>query len=172
MAAVSGQASPEREASPPPALDDAAFAALVLDAQSSLTESIEKAGLGRDPYRFPMGALAQAPGVLPAFMGKLDGALDHARQPVDPVALERSMDQAVRRLAEAASRGANQYTMLLARAHNLRTLLTYGGVFVVAVLAALGGCFFWGQASANAAVHETEQQLAQAFQAGPGAAAH
>ena len=119
-----------------------------------------------------MGALAQALGVLPAFMGKLDGALDHARQPVDPVALERSMDQAVRRLEQAAARGANQHTMQLARAHNLRTLLTYGGAFVAAVLLAGSGGFFWGQASANAAVHETEERLAQAFQAGPGAAAN
>ena len=171
MAAVIGKAAPEQEVSPPPAADDA-FAALVHDAQASLTESIEKAGLHRDPYRFPMGALAQALGVLPAFMASLDAAVDYARQPVNPAVLERNMEQAVRRLAHAASQGADRHTVQMVKAHNLRTMLTYGGVFVVTVLAAAGGGFFWGQSSANAAVHETEQQLAQAFQAGPGAAAN
>ena len=170
MATVIGQAAPEREALPPPALDDAAFAALVLDAQASLAEGVEKAGLGRDPYRFLMGALSQALGVLPAFMGKLDGAIDHARQPVDPVALERSMVLVVERLERAAARGVNQHMLAMVRAHNLRTLLLYGGAFVAAVLVALGGGFWWGQASANGSVHETEARLAQAFQAGPGAA--
>lgn len=167
MAAVSGQATPGHGASPPPALDDAAFAALVLDAQSSLAQGVEKAGLGRDPYRFMMGALSQALGVLPAFMGKLDGAIDHARQPIDPEAVER----AVELLEQAAVRGADQRAAALARAHNRRTLLTYGGGCAVAVVAALGVGFAWGQASANTAVHQTEQQLALAFKDGPANAA-
>ncbi|MGI4944674.1 MAG: hypothetical protein ACRYHQ_29650 [Janthinobacterium lividum] len=171
MAAMIGQAASEQEVSLPPAADDA-FAALVHDAQASLTESIEKAGLGRDPYRFPMGALAQALGVLPAFMSNLDAAVDYARQPVNPAVLERNMEQAVQRLAQAASRGADRHTVQMVKARNLRTMLTYGGTFIIAVLAAAGGGFFWGQASANAAVHETEERLAQAFQAGPGAAAN
>ena len=140
------------------------------EAQASLAHGVEKAGLGRDPYRYLMGALAQALGVFPVFMGRLDGALDHVRQPVDLVAVERSMTQAVERLEKAAYRGANQQTMQLARAHKLRTLLLYGGAFAVAVLAAVGGGFVWGQASANAAVRETEQQLALAFRDGPSAA--
>ncbi len=171
MAAVIGHAAPGRETSPPPAAADDPFAVLVHDAQASLAESIEKAGLGRDPYRFPMGALAQALGVLPAFMGRLDVALDHARQPVDPAALERGMAQIVERLGRAATHSANVHMLAMVRAHNLRTLLLYGGAFVGAVLAGIGGGFWWGQVSANAAVHETEAQLAQAFQAGPGAAA-
>jgi len=169
---VTGQAVSERGAPSPAAADDDAFVTLVSEAQASLAQGVERAGLGRDPYRFLMGALAQALGVLPVFMGKLDGAIDHARQPVDPVTLERSMDQAVRRLEQAAARGANQHTLQMVRAHNLRTLLTYGGAFVVAVLAAAGGGFAWGQASADAAVHETEQQLALAFRGGTSAAAN
>ncbi len=167
-----GQAAPERGMSPPAVVDDEAFAALVLEAQASLAQGVERAGLGRDPYRFLMGALAQALGVLPVFMGKLDGAIDHARQPVDPVALERSMEQAVQRLERAAARGANMHSVQMVKAHNLRTLLTYGGAFVVAVLAAAGGGFAYGQASADAAVHETEQQLALAFRGGTSAAAN
>jgi len=44
-------------------------------------------------------------------------------------------------------------------------------VLVVGVAAAAGGGFRSGQTTANAAVHQTEQQLAQAFQNGPAAAA-
>ncbi len=164
---MTGQAAPERGASPPAAADDEAFAALVLEAQASLAQGVEKAGLGRDPYRFMMGALAQALGVLPAFMGKLDGAIDQARQPVDPAAVE----QAVVRLEQAAVRGADRRAAELARSRNRRTLLTYGGTFAISILTAAGGGFAWGQASANAAVHQTEQQLALAYRDGPSAAA-
>ena len=94
-----------------------------------------------------------------------------ARQPVDPTAAERSMAQVVEQMERAAARGVNQRVVELARAHNLRTLLIYGVAFVVAVLAATGGGFAWGQEAANAAVRETEQQLALAFRDGPGAAA-
>ena len=88
------------------------------------------------------------------------------------MALERSLAQVVERLGRATTHSVNQHLVQMVRAHNLRTLLIYGGAFVGAVLAGIGGGFWWGQASANAAVHETEQQLAQAFQAGPGAAAN
>jgi len=164
---VTGQAAPGHGTSPSAAVDDEAFAALVLEAQVSLAQGVERAGLGRDPYRFMMGALAQALGVLPAFIGKLDGALDQARQPVDPAAIER----AVERLEKAAVRGVNQRAAELARAHNRRTLLTYGGAFAFGVLVAAGVGFAWGKALANAAVYQTEQQLALAFRGGPGAAA-
>jgi len=164
---VTGQVAPERGTSPPAAADDEAFAALVLEAQASLAQGVEKAGLGRDPYRFMMGALAQALGVLPAFVGKLDGAIDQARQPVDPAAVER----AVERLEKAAVRGADQRAAELARSRNRRTLLTYGGSFAIGILAAAGGGFLWGQASANAAVRQTDQQLTLAYRDGPSAAA-
>ncbi len=164
---MTGRAASGYGASPPAAADDEAFAALVLEAQASLAHGVEKAGLGRDPYRFMMGALAQALGVLPAFIGKLDGAIDQVRQPVDPVAVE----QAVVRLEQAAVRGADRRAAELARSRNRRTLLTYGGAFAVGILAAVGGGFLWGQASANAAVLQTNQQLALAFRDGPSAAA-
>ncbi len=162
-----GQAASEHGAPPPAAADDEAFAALVLEAQASLAQGVEKAGLGRDPYRFMMGALAQALGVLPAFMQRLDGAVDQARQPIDPAAVER----AVERLEKAAVRGADQRAAELARSRNRRTLLTYSGAFAVGVLAAGGGGFSWGWAAANASVHQTEQRLAVAFRDGPSAAA-
>ena len=167
MASVIGQAASDHGTPPPAAAGDEAFAALVLEAQASLAHGVEKAGLGRDPYRFMMGALAQALGVLPAFMGKLDGALDHARQPIDPVAVER----AVERLEQAAVRGADRRAAELARSHSRSTLLTYGGTFVIGILAAGGLGFAWGQATANAAVHQTEAQLALAFKDGASAAA-
>jgi len=167
MAAVTGQAASEPKTPPPAATDDEAFAALVLEAQASLAQGVERAGLGRDPYRFMMGALAQALGVLPAFMGKLDGAIDQARQPIDPVAVE----QAVVRLEQAAVRGADRRAAELARSRSYRALGIYGGGSLAAVLLAVGAGFVWGQASANAAVHQTEQHLALAFQDGPGAAA-
>ena len=87
------------------------------------------------------------------------------------MALERSLAQVVERLGRATTYSVNRHLVQMVRAHNLRTLLIYGGAFVGAVLIALGGGFWWGQASANAAVRETEAQLAQAFQAGPAAAA-
>ena len=167
MASVIGQAASDHGTPPPAAAGDEAFAALVLEAQASLAHGVEKAGLGRDPYRFMMGALAQALGVLPAFMGKLDGALDHARQPIDPGAVER----AVERLEQAAVRGADRRAAELARSHSRSTLLTYGGTFAIGILAAAALGFAWGQATANAAVHHTEQQLALAFRDGAGAAA-
>ena len=114
-----------------------------------------------------MGALAQALGVLPAFMGKLDGAIDQARQPVDPVAVE----QAVMRLEQAAVRGADRRAAELARSRSYRALGIYSGVFLAGVLVALGVGFVWGQTTANAAVHQTEAQLALPFRDGPSAAA-
>jgi hypothetical protein len=83
MAAVTGQAVSERGATPLAAADDDAFVALVSEAQASLAQGVEKAGLGRDPYRFMMAALAEALGVLPAFVRRLDGTVEHARHPMD-----------------------------------------------------------------------------------------
>lgn len=168
MAAISGQAA-SAHGTPPLSgtADDDPFVALVMQAQNDLAQSVTKAGLGRDPYRFLMGALSHALGVFPALVRRLDGAIDHARQPLDPVAVE----QAVERLERSAVRGADQRAAELARAHNLRTLLIYGGAFAVGILAAAGGGFLGGWTAAKASVHQTEQQLTLAFRDGPGAAA-
>jgi len=83
--------------------------------------------------------------------------------PVEPAALER--------LERSAATGADRRAVDLARAHNLRTLLIYGGAFAGAVLLALGGRFALGRSSANAAVAQTERRLAAAFEDGPDAAA-
>ena len=143
------------------------FAARVQAAQAELQHGIDRAGLRDDPFRHPLQALCSVMGLFPELVGRITGAIDQARQPIDPAAVER----AVERLEQAAVRGADQRAAELARAHSRRTLLTYGGAFAVGILAALGAGFVWGQASANAAVHQTEGQLALAFRDGPGAAA-
>jgi len=144
-----------------------AFTAKVQAAQAELQHGIDRAGLRDDPFRHPMQALSGVLGLFPELVGQLTGAVDQARQPIDPAAVER----AVERLEKAAARGADQRAAELARSRNRRTLLNYGGAFAISILAAAGVGFVWGQASANAAVYQTEQQLALAFRDGPGAAA-
>ena len=143
------------------------FAAKVQAAQAELQHGIDRAGLRDDPFRHPLQALSGVIGLFPELVGQLTGAVDQARQPIDPAAVER----AVERLEQAAVHGADQRAAELARSRSYRALGICGGVFRAGVLAAFGGGFAWGQASANAAVHQTEQQLALAFKKGPGAAA-
>ena len=143
------------------------FAAKVQAAQADLQHGIDRAGLRDDPFRHPLQALSGVLGLFPELVGQFTDAVDHARQPIDPAAVER----AVERLEHAAVRGADQRAAELARSRSYRALGIYGGVFLAGVLAAFGGGFAWGQASANAAVHQTEQQLALAFRDGPNAAA-
>jgi len=140
-----------------------AFTAKVQAAQAELQHGIDRAGLRDDPFRHPMQALSGVLGLFPELVGQLTGAVDQARQPIDPAAVER----AVERLEKAAARGADQRAAELARSRNRRTLLTYGGTFAISILAAAGGGFAWGQMSANAAVRQTEQQLALAYRDGP-----
>ena len=143
------------------------FAAKVQAAQADLQLGIDRAGLRDDPFRHPMQALSCVMGLFPDLVGRLNGAVEQARQPIDPDAVER----AVERLEKAAVRGADQRAAELARSRNRRTLLAYGGALLLAVAVTGGVCFAWGQASANAAVHQTEQQLALAFRDGAGGAA-
>jgi len=143
------------------------FTAKVQAAQADLQHGIDRAGLRDDPFRHPLQALSSVMGLFPVLVGQLTGAIDQARQPIDPVAVE----QAVVRLEQAAVRGADRRAAELARSRSYRALGIYGGGSLAAVLLALGAGFVWGQASANAAVHQTEQHLALAFQDGPGAAA-
>ncbi len=143
------------------------FLAQVQAAQADLQHGIDRAGLRDDPFRHPMQALSSIMGLFPGLVGRLDGAINQARQPIDPAAVER----AVERLEQAAVRGADRRAAELARSRNRRTLLTYGGTFAISILAAAGGGFAWGQASANAAVRQTDQQLALAYRDGPSAAA-
>jgi len=75
------------------------------------------------------------------------------------------------RLERSTASGAARSAAVLARAHNLRTLLLYGGAIVACVVLAAGGGFWWGQATAADSIQETEQRLALAFRDGPGAAA-
>ncbi len=143
------------------------FAAKVQEAQAELQRGIDRAGLRDDPFRHPLQALCSVMGLFPELVGRITGAVDQARQPIDPAAVER----AVERLEQAAVRGADQRAAELARAHSRRTLLTYSGTFAIGILAAFGVGVVWGQASANATVHQTEGQLALAFRDGPGSAA-
>jgi len=143
------------------------FAAKVQAAQADLQHGIDRAGLRDDPFRHPLQALSGVMGLFPDLVGQLTGAVNHARQPIDPVAVE----QAVVRLEQAAVRGADRRAAELARSRNRRTLLTYGGVLLAAVAVAGSLGFAWGQAVANATVYQTQQQLVLAFRDGPGAAA-
>ncbi len=142
------------------------FAAKVQAAQADLQHGIDRAGLRDDPFRHPLQALSGVMGLFPELVGQLTGAVDQARQPIDPAAVER----AVERLEEAAVRGADRRAAELARSRNRSTLLTYGGAFVIGILTAAAVGFAWGQAVANASVRQTEQMLVQAFRDGPGAA--
>ena len=143
------------------------FAAKVREAQADLQHGIDRAGLRDDPFRHPLQALSGVMGLFPELVGHLTGAVEQARQPIDPAAVER----AVERLETAAVRGADQRAAELARSRNRRTLLVYGGAFAVGILVAGSLGFAWGQAAANATVYQTQQQLALAFRDGPGAAA-
>src|SRR5205807_2325555 len=87
---------------------------------------------------------------------------NRARDPIGPAEVER--------LVAAAAAGAERRAAELARAHGRRTMLAYGGILIGAVIAAATLGVFWGKASANVAVHETERGLAAAFQSGPAAA--
>ena len=151
MAAVTPQ--------PTPAGDDQVLAD-ILAAQADLDGAVAKAGMTGDPIRYLLAASS-------AGLGAFASGIQAIRQPLDSVTVER----AVERLEKAAVRGADQRAAELAQSRNRRTLLTYGGAFAVGILAAAGSSFLWGQASANAAVRQTEQQLALAFRDGPGAAA-
>ena len=151
MAAVTPQ--------PTPAGDDQVLAG-ILAAQADLDGAVAKAGMTGDPIRYLLAASS-------AGLGAFASGIQAIRQPLDSGTVER----AVERLEKAAVRGADQRAAELARSRNHRTLLIYGGVFAVGIMAAAGGGFLWGQASANAAVRQTEQQLALVFRDGPGTAA-
>jgi len=136
------------------------FTAKVQAAQADLQHGIDRAGLRDDPFRHPLQALSSVMGLFPVLVGQLTDAVDQARQPIDPVAVE-----------QAAVRGADRRAAELARSRSRRTLLTYGGVLLAAVAVAGSLGFAWGQAVANATVYQTQQQLALAFRDGPSAAA-
>jgi len=57
-------------------------------------------------------------------------------------------------------------------AHNLRTLLTYGGAFVAAVVAAAIGGAVWDHSNQVATVRSTEAGVSAAFRDGQAAAAN
>jgi len=87
MAAVGGRAAVPAATITPE--DEAGFAAQIRQAQAELADSVERAGLARDPYRFVTGAIAHTLGVFPSVLERLEGAVERARQPVDPAALQR-----------------------------------------------------------------------------------
>ena len=151
MAAVTPQPIPT---------DDDQVLAGILAARADLDGAVAKAGLTGDPIRYLLAASS-------AGLGAFASGIQAIRQPLDAVTVE----QAVERLEQAAVRGADRRAAELARSRNRRTLLTYGGAFAISILAAVGGGFLWGQASANAAVRQTDQQLALAYRDGPSAAA-
>lgn len=151
MAAVTPQ--------PTPSGDDQVLAG-ILAAQADLDRAVTKAGLTGDPIRYLLAASS-------AGLGAFASGIQAIRQPLDSITVER----AVERLEQAAVRGADRRAAELAQSRSYRAFAIYGGVLLAGVLVALGTGFSWGQASANAAVHQTEAQLALAFKDGTGAAA-
>jgi hypothetical protein len=138
------------------------LAAKVAAAQAELQSSIERAGLRDDPFRHPLQALSSVVGLFPDVVEELTASVDRARDPIGPAEINR--------LVTAAAAGAERRAAQLAETHNRRTMLTYGGILIgTAIVAATIGVF-WGRASVNVAVHNTERGLATAFQDGPAAA--
>ncbi len=150
----------------------------VRHAQAELERAVREGGLSKDPMRLPLGALAVTLGAQHQFHlanvrqlravasdieQQMSTALEAARRPADPAVVDR--------LEKAAARGADRRSAELARAHNLRTLLTYGGAFAAAVLAAAIGGAVWGSSNQVATVRSTEAGVSAAFRDGPAAAA-
>lgn len=148
---------------PSPGQADGDFAAKVRAAQADIAQGVERAGWRDDPLRHPMAALSTTIGVFPPLMERIEAIAAGMKRPIS--------DDELNRLQATIIRGADRRAAELARAHNLRTLLIYGGAFVVSVVLAAGGGFWWGQATAADSIQETEQRLALAFRDGPGAAA-
>lgn len=165
MAPVAGPAAAAVALASPqeahPEHDD--FAAQVRRVQDELAESVERAGLARDPYRFVTAAVAHTLGVFPSLLERLEKAVERARQPVDPAALQR--------LEDAAASGAAKRAAELARAANMRTFLLAGTIAACSVLAAVAGGFWWGQHAQAVTIASTEAGVSAAFRNGPGAAA-
>lgn len=139
-----------------PSASNDPFLTAIQEAQDNLAESIERAGLRDDPIRYPLLALGAVIGLFPEFLSR-------TRQPLDPAALTR--------LETAAIKGSDRRAAALARAHNLRTLLLYGGSAVLLAAATLAAGYAWGHSAASASIQQTERRLALAFQDGPDAAA-
>jgi hypothetical protein len=149
---------------PAPAADGDEFATQIRQAQDELSESVERAGLARDPYRFVVGAIAHTLGVFPSVLQRLERAVERARQPIDPASLER--------LEAAAASGAARRAAELARASNLRTFLLAGTITACTLLATGAGGYWWGRHAQVEAIVSTEAGLAAtAFRDGPAAAA-
>lgn len=151
MAAVAPQPSPSG--------DDQVLAG-ILAARADLDGAVSKAAMTGDPIHYLLAACSAA-------LGAFGSGIQAIQHPIDALEVER----AVERLEQAAGRGADRRAAEMARAHNRRTLLLCGGIFTASVLAAIGGGFLWGRASANAAVQQTEQHLDLAFRNGPAVAA-
>lgn len=140
--------------------EPASPAAAVHTAQERIAHAIRVGHLHGDPLCDALEAMSVSLG---AQLALHEATVERVTLPADPAALER--------LECSAATGADRRAMDLARAHNLRTLLVYGGALAGAVLLALGGNFAWGRSSANGAVAQTERRLAAAFEDGPDAAA-
>ncbi len=115
------------------------FEAQIQQAQNELLESVDKAGLGRDPYRFAVGAIAHTLGFFPSIVRKLEAAAEGTRQPVDP--------DVVNRIEAAAALGADRRAGQLVRARDLRTGIGAAAVFVVSIGAAGAVGYFMGRQS-------------------------
>lgn len=138
------------------------FADLVHHVRAELQESVDKAGLTRDPYRHVVGALSHTMSVFPPLLHRLDQVEIHSKGP-DAAALAR--------IETAAANGAAQRVNLLSQSHFRRSVMLTAVVMVgIAVAAGLGG-YIASRNTQVALVHDTEAGLAAAFRDNPQSAA-
>jgi hypothetical protein len=107
------------------------FAAQVAEAQRELHDSVVRAGLARDAYRFPIMAYSVALGVLPAFIEEIH----KARQPWTQDERKATVRDAVKELRKEAG-------VFVVEAIRHRVMLLAGAA-VALLLAGVGGGYLW-----------------------------
>jgi hypothetical protein len=123
---------------------DTDFAGRAEAAQRALTEGIAKAGLQRDPFRFPLEALALTVSLFPELVQHLEAT----RQPVQ-----------TEEMRKAVVRGVSDCANDAVRALNVRNSLVGAGLLATALLVgAVGGYLFHGSAPVLVGVRAGAEQ--------------
>ena len=126
-------------AAPPPAEGREDLAEAVAAAQEDLHEAVRRAELGRDPFRFVLGALSMTLGLFPQLVARMERAAEAARVPMTPedkTAFRREVRE-----------GLRQEVGKLARATSRRTAALVGAAIAGAALAGGAGGFILGRAT-------------------------
>jgi hypothetical protein len=107
------------------------FAAQVAEAQRELHDSVVRAWLARDAYRYPIMAYSVALGVLPAFIEEIH----KARQPWTRDERKATVRDAVKELRKEAGAFVAEATR--------RRVMLMSGTAVALLLAGVGGGYLW-----------------------------